>query len=123
MRAVPRDTERGDERAALALDVYLHHLRAGIAQMAAAMGGLDALVFSGGVGENAPTIQARAAGGLEFLGVAIDPATNVGEPSDRELSAPRTTVATLLVEAREDLEIPPSISAAGVETCGQLTHL
>ena len=58
------------------VDVYLHRLRAGIAAMASAMDGLDALVFTGGVGENAPSIRSRAADGLGFLGVAVAPDRN-----------------------------------------------
>ena len=70
-----------DEDARLARDVYLHHLRAGIAAMAAAMGGFDALVFTGGVGENSPGIRAWAAAGLGFLGVRGHPGTR-GQPRD-----------------------------------------
>src|SRR5205823_4795789 len=57
-----------------AVAVYLHRLRAGIAAMAAALGGLDGLVFTGGVGEHAAPIRAGAAEGLGFLGIAVDPA-------------------------------------------------
>ena len=55
----------------LALDVYTHRLRAGIAAMAAALGGLDALAFTGGVGERSHDVRARAVSGLGFLGMAI----------------------------------------------------
>ena len=58
MRVILRAAEQGDPRATLALAVYHHHLRAGIAAMAAAMGGLDALVFCGGVGEHAAAVRA-----------------------------------------------------------------
>lgn len=91
----------------LGLEVYLHRLRAGIAGMAAALGGLDALVFTGGVGEHAVDVRRRAAEGLEFLGVAVDPARR--DETDAEISAPGAPVRTLVVTAREDLEI-----AAGV---------
>ena len=63
--------ERSDDRARLALDVDTHRLRAGIAAMAASLGGLDTLVFTGGVGERA-AVRAAAADGLGFLGVALD---------------------------------------------------
>ncbi len=59
-----RARDAGDARASLALDVYLHRLRAGIAAMAAALGGLDVLVFTGGVGEHAPAVRERAGDGL-----------------------------------------------------------
>ena len=67
MRAV---LARDDDDARLAIDVYVHRLGAQIAAMAAALGGLDALVFTGGVGEHAPEVRARTAAGLAFLGVA-----------------------------------------------------
>ena len=119
MRAVLDAAERGDADAALALDVYVHRLRAGIAAMAAAMGGLDALVFTGGVGENAPAIRARAAGGLAFLGVAVDPQRNAAPSrdsegaivADREIGADGAAVRTFVVTAREDLEIAREVRA------------
>ena len=96
---------RGDRDAVLALDVYVHRLRAGIAAMAAAMNGLDALVFTGGVGEHAPAIRARAAEGLGFLGVRLDEKRNVSAGGDREISGNEAAVRSFVIEAREDLEI------------------
>ncbi len=98
-------SRNGDENAALAFDVYLHRLRAGIASMAAAMDGLDAVVFTGGVGENAPEVRAGAAGGLGFLGVALDPGANTDAAGDAEITGPDARVRTLVIAAREDLEI------------------
>jgi acetate kinase len=100
-----------DEDARLALEVYVHRLRAGIAAMTAALGGVDALVFTGGVGERAPAIRTAAAGGLCFLGVAIDPAANVAADGDTDVSAPGAAVRTLVVSAREDLEIAGQVRA------------
>ena len=79
---------RDDDDARLAIDVYVHRLRAAIAAMAAALGGLDALVFTGGVGEHAPEIRARAAAGLGFLGVALDAEANARATADAEIGAP-----------------------------------
>lgn len=112
MRAVLAAEAEGDDRAALALAVYVHRLRAAIASMAAAMDGLDALVFTGGVGEHAPAIRARAATGLGFLGVAVDRARNDRLQPDAELTAPGATVRTFVVEAREDVEIAKGVAAA-----------
>jgi acetate kinase len=103
MRAVLAAADAGDGPAQLALDVYLHRLRREIAAMAAAMNGLDALVFTGGVGEHSPRVRAAAAAGLEFLGVSIDPAQD-GVTSDADISGPGP-VRVLVVTAREDLEI------------------
>ena len=69
---------RDDADARLALDVYLHRLAAGVGAMAAALGGLDALVFTGGVGERSAAVRAGAAARLGFLGVAVDPVATSG---------------------------------------------
>jgi acetate kinase len=102
---------RGEEGPRLAVATYLHRLRAGIAAMAASLGGLDVLVFTGGVGENAGPIRARAAEGLDFLGVAIDSAANASAGTDRELTAEGARVRTFVVESREDLEIARQVRA------------
>jgi acetate kinase len=95
----------GDAAARLALDVYLHRLRALIASMAAALGGLDVLAFTGGVGEHSAEIRAAAASGLSFLGVGIDPTRNHGASGDVEISGAGAGVRTVVIQAREDLEI------------------
>jgi acetate kinase len=105
MRAVTQAARQGGERALIALEVYVHHLRAGIAAMAAAMDGLDALVFSGGVGEHSDAVRSGAADGLGFLGVRVDGERNRDGVSDRDVSATNSPVRTLVVSAREDLEI------------------
>jgi acetate kinase len=105
MREVLARVERGDPDARLALDVYVHRLRAGIASMAAALGGLDTLVFTGGVGERSAPVRAAAAAGLGFLGVALDPERNASARGDAQIGAAGAAVQTLVVEAREDLEI------------------
>ena len=109
MREVLAAAERGEPDATLALDVYVHRLRGGIAAMAAAIGGLDALVFTGGVGERSPAVRARAAEGLAFLGLAVDPARNAA--GEEDISAVGAAARTLVVEAREDLEIARGVRA------------
>lgn len=81
-----------------------------VAAMAAAMDGLDALVFTGGVGEHAPEIRAAAAEGLGFLGVAPDAARNA-EARAGEVGSPDARVRTVVVTAREDLEIARQVRA------------
>jgi len=102
---------REDDAARLALEVYVHRLRALVAAMAAALGGLDALVFTGGVGERAAPVRALAAAGLGFLGVELDPAANAAATGDAEIGAPGAAVRTLVVTAREDLEIARQVRA------------
>jgi acetate kinase len=96
---------RDDDAAKLALDIYIHRLRAAIAAMVAALGGLDALAFTGGVGENAPEIRQRAASGLAFLGVELDQRRNRAAESDADIGGPDAAVHVLVIAAREDLEI------------------
>jgi acetate kinase len=96
---------RDDDAARLALSVYLHSLTAAVAAMAAAMGGLDGLVFTGGVGERAPAIRAGAAQRLAFLGIALDAAANRAADGDADLGLPGTTVRVAVVAAREDVEM------------------
>jgi acetate kinase len=103
---------RDDGDARLALDVYVHRLRAGIAAMAAALGGLDALVFTGGVGEHAPEIRARAVDGLGFLGAALDGERNRGADGDADIGASGAQVRAFAIAAREDLEIARQVRAA-----------
>jgi acetate kinase len=96
---------RGDAAAVLAVDVYVHRLRAGVASMASALGGLDAVAFTGGVGENAPAVRARVANDLGWLGMAVDADRNSTARSDADISASAAGVRTVVVSAREDLQI------------------
>jgi len=105
MREIVERAAQGDEHAQLGLDVYVHRLRGAIAAMSAALGGLDVLVFTGGVGERAPAVRARAAAGLGFLGVGLDAARNRGASADVDVSAAGARVRTLVIGAREDAEI------------------
>jgi len=114
MREVLSRAVAGDARAVLGRDVYLHRLRASVAAMAAAMGGLDVLVFTGGVGENSPEIRSRTAGGLGFLGVAVDESRNNLDKADRggedwEVTAARAAVRTFVIAAREDRQIAAEV--------------
>jgi acetate kinase len=111
MREVVARAEAGDEVAVLALDVYVHRLRAGIGAMTAALGGLDALVFTGGIGERAPVVRAAAVAGLGHLGLALDERRNASADGDADLSAPAAVARTLLVAAREDVEIARQVRA------------
>jgi acetate kinase len=96
----------GDERSQLAVDVYLHRLAAGIAAMTASIGGLDGLVFSGGVGEHEPRLRYATAERLGYLGVAVDPVRNaVTDRTDAVVSPDDSPAAVLVVHAREDLEL------------------
>ena len=111
MRAIVLAEAAGDEEAMLALGVYLHRLRASIAAMVAALRGLDVLVFTGGVGEHAPSIRERVAVDLAYLGVVVDSAANAAAQTDADIGTPEARVRTLVVTAREDLEIAREVRA------------
>jgi acetate kinase len=105
LREVLAAAGAGDARARLGVDVYVHRLRREIAAMVAALGGLDVLVFTGGVGEHLPAVRAAAAEGLGFLGVAIDGERNASTTGDAEITGGAASTRTVVVTSREDLEI------------------
>jgi len=111
MQVIVKAAAAGEPEARLALDVYIHRLRAGIAAMAASLGGIDALVFTGGVGEHAPVVRAMAVDGLAFLGLALDPVRNSGGREDREIGADGASVRAFVIVAREDLQIAHEVRA------------
>ena len=112
MREIIGRDAAGEPAAQLALAVYVHRLRGEIAAMTAALGGLDVLAFTGGVGEHSAPLRALTVAGLGFLGVELDGTrNNTGEP-DRELSGTGSRVRTVVIEAREDLEIARQVRAA-----------
>ena len=105
MREVEAAAERGDPDAVLALDVYIHRLVGGIGAMSAALGGVDVLAFTGGVGEHSPTVRRRTVERLRFLGAALDPELNLTVREDGNITAAGARLRTLVITAREDLQI------------------
>jgi acetate kinase len=85
--------------------VFVHHLCREIAAMTAATGGLDLLVMTGGVGEHAPLVRAQVAARLAYLGVRIDAGANERTTADGDISSADAPARTVVVTAREDLEI------------------
>ncbi|HET9974105.1 MAG TPA: acetate/propionate family kinase, partial [Streptosporangiaceae bacterium] len=106
MRTISEAAERGDERAGLALDVFVHRLAKAVAGLAASLGGLDALVFTAGIGENSVLVRSRVLARLGFLGLAEDPAANAahGRTSGGRISLPGP-VQALVVPTDEELMI------------------
>jgi acetate kinase len=98
----------GDERAVLAMEVYVHRLVTLAAAMAAAAGGLDALVFTGGVGERSADVRRRCSEGLAHLGVSLDAGANEAADSsaqDVEITGTSAAARVFVVRAREDLQM------------------
>ncbi len=106
MREIRRRVDEGDERAALAFDIYVHRLKKYIGAYYAVLGRVDAVVFTAGVGENAAPVREAAIAGLEELGLAVDAGLNAvrsGEP--RVISPDYARVAVAVVPTDEELEI------------------
>jgi len=96
--------KEGDHpEAALALTAFVHHARKSIGALAAALGGVDALVFAGGIGEHSPELRRRICDGLEFLGIHIDPARNAA--SDPVISASAASVTVRVIPTDEEQSI------------------
>ena len=105
MREVLEAAAAGKKRARFALDLYVHQLRRHLGAMLASLEGLDAVVFTGGVGEHAPTIRSRACKGLAFAGLWLDEARNAEGPYDTDLAEPGSGAAAFVVAAREEWAI------------------
>ncbi len=106
MRELLRLAESGDERAKLAIEVYSYRIRKYIGAYVAAMGGVDAVVFTAGIGENAGEIRARACSGLDALGIRIDPKRNATRGNEaREIQTDDGKAKVLVVPTDEELEI------------------
>ncbi|MFI0482382.1 acetate/propionate family kinase [Actinomadura sp. 9N215] len=109
MRRIRDLAEQRDVNALAALDAYHHRLRACAAAMTASLGGLDALVFTGGVGEHDPSVRMRLTEDLAYLGTSIDPDRNATADGDTDMTSADASVRTLVVTAREDLEIATGV--------------
>jgi acetate kinase len=105
MRRVEEAMKQGHARAKLAFDIFVHRLQAGIGAMVSVLGGIDALVFTAGIGENSPEVRAAACANFGYLGLAIDPAQNSPGGSDRDISTADSKVRVLVVHAQEDWAI------------------
>jgi acetate kinase len=102
MREVVRAMKDGNPRAKLAFDIFAHRLRSSIGAMVATLGGLDALVFTAGIGENSAEVRSAACANFGYLGLELDPALNQGETGDHDIATPASAVRILVIRAQED---------------------
>ncbi len=105
MREIVAAMKQGNARARLAFEIFAHRLRSGIGAMAAVLGGVDALIFSAGIGENSAEVRARACETLDFLGVRLDATKNVRPALDADISGDGSPVRVLVIRAQEDWAI------------------
>lgn len=111
MREVLSASRAGDERARLAVDMYCHRVRQAIGALAATLGGVDALVFTAGVGEHSADIRAAICQGLDFLGLHLDPAENQSCRADQDIATSGSTARILVIHTREDLSMLDMLSS------------
>jgi len=107
MRQIVAAKNNSDARAKLAFDIFVHRLRSGIGAMIAVLGGIDALIFSGGIGEHSPEVRAEACVNFSFLGLKLDDAKNSQPVADsgQEISTSDSTVRVLVIRAQENWAI------------------
>ena len=105
LRAVQAAADTGDRRSRLAIEMFVHRVVATVGGLVAVLNGLDALVFTGGIGENSAAIRAEVASHLSFLGLRLDASANADTTSDAVVSAPDSRIQVLVITAREDLAV------------------
>ncbi|MGE3908813.1 MAG: acetate/propionate family kinase [Chloroflexota bacterium] len=121
LRKVEAAADTGSERASLAIGIFVHRLVMTIGGMAAALGGLDALVFTGGIGEHSARTRAAVCERLGHLGIVLDSAANDGKPDEGDIAAAEGSARVLVVAAREDLSVLTEVkrvlgASPGVQT-------
>ena len=100
------EASKGNHRAKLAMNVFIHRLQAGIGQMIASLNGRpDAIVFTDAIGEDEPLVRSRACEPFKFIGMEVDPEKNATSPIDADISNPKVHVRVLIVKSREDWQI------------------
>lgn len=105
MRQIVAAMRDGHPRAKLAFEIFVHRLQSCIGAMIAVLGGIDALVFTAGIGENSPEVRAAVCDNFGFLGAKLDPAKNAQSPPDQDISASGSALRLLIVRAQEDWTI------------------
>lgn len=105
LRDIESAAAGGSRRAELALQVFAYQVKKTIGAFAAAMGGLDAVAFTGGIGENSARLRAACCSGLEFLGIELDAESNEKQSGDREVSARGSRVSVLALATNEELVV------------------
>jgi acetate kinase len=105
MRTIHKAITEGNERAKLALDIFVYRLRFFIGAMLATLQGVDVLTFTAGIGEYDALVRTRACEAFGFLGLKLDPEKNGASPADTDISTPDSAVRVLIVHTEEDWQI------------------
>lgn len=108
LREIEAAIAQGHPQARLALDIYLHRLKSCIGSMLMSLGGVDAIVFTAGIGEHSATVRALTCESLGFLGLRIDPDLNANSPVDQDIATSESTARVLVIHTQEDWAIAQS---------------
>jgi acetate kinase len=105
-RIILAEAQKGNEKARLAMEVFIHRLQAGIGQMIASLRNCpDAIIFTDAIGEDEPFVRAKACEPFKFLGLEIDSERNQASPLDADISTSASKVRVLIIKSREDWQI------------------
>jgi acetate kinase len=122
MRQIVASMKAGHVRSKLAFDIFIHRLRSAIGAMIASLGGIDALIFTAGIGENSAEARAAACANFEYLHLKLDQEKNAHSPQDQDIATPDSAVRILTIRAQEDWAIArASWRLASVKTSGRAT--
>ncbi len=110
LRLIIQAMEEGNDRAKLALDIFIHRLKKEIAAMTASLSGMDVLVFTAGMGENASLLRERTCQELAYLGIELDRSKNLSHPVDSRISSPDSPVEVLVIHTQEDWAIAQQVA-------------
>jgi acetate kinase len=105
MREIVTEMKGGDKRATLAFDVFAYRVKKYLGAYAAVLGGLDAVIFTGGIGENSPDIRKASCSGLQFLGIDVDDEANESREKEKSISRKGSSTAVLVIPTNEELVI------------------
>jgi acetate kinase len=105
MREIIAEMQSGDKKAKYAFDVFCYRVKKYIGAYAATMGGLDGIIFTGGIGENSPDVRQASCENLGLLGIQIDDSLNRSEAKEKNISADGSRTAVLVIPTNEELVI------------------
>jgi acetate kinase len=105
LRDVEAAAMEGDDNARLAMDTFFYQVKKHIGAYIAALGGVDAIAFTGGIGEKSPTARAAICDGLEWQGILLDPQRNANHTGEGEISGVDSRAKVFVVPANEELII------------------
>lgn len=108
LREIEQAILQGNSQAILARNLYLHRLKSCLGSMLMNLGGIDVLVFTGGIGEHSPSVRADTCNALAFLGLKLDPVLNQNSPVDQDITAVDSRVRVLVIKTQEDWAIAQS---------------